>query len=144
MRIPMADSFLPNVASDATVVKVAVVAAIVLLILGILDRGSSNVFSLLTKVTEWMDTRRRSVAAAETQSDDARVNDLIADVRYLKDQVSYLRRQMEERDRRARSHHRWDHRIILEAVKLDPAILERVGEPPSLYPEASDEDARSH
>ena len=72
---------------------------------------------------------------------NARVADLTESVEHLQREVTSLRTAQDamltrdaERDRLIRAHMVWEQRLLIEVARLDPDILTRVGEPPSLYP----------
>ena len=85
-----------------------------------------------TALREWTASKQR----ATSEATDARLESLTEDVDYLRAEVTALRTEMQERDQLARAHTVWDHRLLVEIARLDPTILQRVGDPPSLYPHA--------
>lgn len=114
----------PSVAANPVVYWLIGIVGVGTLVLPSIRRESSA-------FTAWLAGLRR---AAENR-DDARVADLVKDVDWLKSKIHELESQMAERDKLARVHLRWDHQAIVALIRADPAAADRLGEPPSLYPE---------
>ena len=67
----------------------------------------------------------------------SRLSEMKSDLDYVIEEVAQLKEGIRLRDRLAETHSRWDHQLIMTALRLDPTI--EISDPPPLVPTAEED-----